>query len=69
MNRFSTPGCSSASCGGAAGLAFWYSERAPRLGNSHHVFTYCNAVHQVLKRIGNDRENVADFNEASRAIL
>jgi hypothetical protein len=36
---------------------------------AHHVFTYCNAVHQVLKRIGNDQENVADFSEASRAIL
>ncbi len=36
---------------------------------AHHVFTYCNAVHQVLKRIGGDPEHVADFVEASRAIL
>ena len=36
---------------------------------AHHVFTYCNAVHQVLKRIGGDREHVTDFIEASRAVL
>ena len=36
---------------------------------AHHVFTYCNAVHQVLKRIGGDPEHVADFVEASRAVL
>jgi hypothetical protein len=36
---------------------------------AHHVFTYCNAVHQVLKRIGGDPEHVADFIEASRAVL
>jgi nitrite reductase/ring-hydroxylating ferredoxin subunit len=36
---------------------------------AHHVFTYCNAVHQVLKRIGGDPEHAADFVEASRAVL
>jgi hypothetical protein len=36
---------------------------------AHHVFTYCNAVHQGLKRIGGDREHVTDFIEASRAVL
>jgi hypothetical protein len=36
---------------------------------AHHVFTYCNAVHQVLKRINVDPEHVADFVEASRAVL
>jgi nitrite reductase/ring-hydroxylating ferredoxin subunit len=36
---------------------------------AHHVFTYCNAVHQVLKRIDGNPEHVADFVEASRAVL
>ncbi len=36
---------------------------------AHHVFTYCNAVHQVLKRIAGDPEHVADYIEASRAVL
>ena len=36
---------------------------------AHHVFTYCNAVHQVLKRIDGDPEQVAGFVEASRAVL
>ena len=36
---------------------------------AHHVFTYCNAVHQVLKRIDGDPEHVAGFVEASRAVL
>ena len=36
---------------------------------AHHVFTNCNAVHQVLKRINGDPEHVADFVEASRAVL
>ena len=36
---------------------------------AHHVFTYCNAVHQVLKRIDGHSEHVAGFVEASRAIL
>ena len=36
---------------------------------AHHVFTYCNAVHQVLKRIDGDLVHVAGFVEASRAVL
>jgi hypothetical protein len=36
---------------------------------AHHVFTYCNAVHQGLKRIGSDRHLAAHLVEASRAIL
>ncbi len=36
---------------------------------AHHVFTYCNAVHQILKRICCDRERTADVVEASRAVL
>jgi hypothetical protein len=37
--------------------------------SAHHVFTYCNAVHQGLKRIGADNELAAQFVEASRALL
>jgi nitrite reductase/ring-hydroxylating ferredoxin subunit len=36
---------------------------------AHHVFTYCNAAHQVLKRITGDPELAAEISEASRAIL
>ena len=36
---------------------------------AHHVFTYCNAVHQGLKRIGSDPDLAAEFVEAVRAIL
>ena len=36
---------------------------------AHHVFTYCNAVHQGLKRIGSDPALAADSVEAARAIL
>jgi nitrite reductase/ring-hydroxylating ferredoxin subunit len=36
---------------------------------AHHVFTFCNAVHQGLNRIGSDRDLAARFVEASRAIL
>jgi len=36
---------------------------------AHHVFTYCNAVHQVLKRINGDPEHVADFVEALHGAL
>ncbi len=36
---------------------------------AHHVFTYCNAVHQGLKRIGSDPALAADCVEAARAIL
>jgi hypothetical protein len=35
---------------------------------AHHVFTYCNAAHQALKRIAGDPEAV-EAGEASRAIL
>jgi len=36
---------------------------------AHHVFTYCNAAHQVLKRITADPKQAAEFGEASRAFL
>jgi nitrite reductase/ring-hydroxylating ferredoxin subunit len=36
---------------------------------AHHVFTYCNAVHQGLKRIGSDPDLAADSVEAVRAVL
>ena len=36
---------------------------------AHHVFTYCNAAHQILKRIDGDPVHVAGFVEASRAAL
>jgi nitrite reductase/ring-hydroxylating ferredoxin subunit len=36
---------------------------------AHHVFTYCNAVHQFLKRIDGDPEPVSGYVEASRAVL
>jgi nitrite reductase/ring-hydroxylating ferredoxin subunit len=36
---------------------------------AHHVFTYCNAVHQGLKRIGSDPARGGRFVEASRALL
>ena len=36
---------------------------------AHHVFTYCNAVHQGLKRIGTDRELFTRCVEALRAVL
>jgi len=35
---------------------------------AHHVFTYCNAVHQSLKRIAASHD-VSGFPEASRALL
>jgi hypothetical protein len=35
---------------------------------AHHVFTYCNAVHQGLKRIAGDQD-AAGFVDAARAIL
>src|SRR6516225_7810162 len=34
--------------------------------SAHHVFTYCNAVHQGLKRIGNDPERARE-NDPERA--
>ena len=36
---------------------------------AHHVFTYCNAVHQGLKRIGSDPDRATDSGEAARAVL
>jgi hypothetical protein len=36
---------------------------------AHHVFTYCNAVHQGLKRIGSAPDLAADSVEAARAVL
>jgi nitrite reductase/ring-hydroxylating ferredoxin subunit len=37
--------------------------------SAHHVFTYCSAVRQALKRIGADPALAAEFVEASRALL
>ncbi len=36
---------------------------------AHHVFTYCNAVHQGLKRIGSDPDLAAQSMESVRAVL
>ncbi|HEY2530611.1 MAG TPA: Rieske (2Fe-2S) protein [Xanthobacteraceae bacterium] len=36
---------------------------------AHHVFTYCNAVHQMLRRISAKAEPGADFVEALRPVL
>jgi nitrite reductase/ring-hydroxylating ferredoxin subunit len=36
---------------------------------AHHVFTYCNAVHQGLKRIGSDADLASESVEPARAIL
>jgi nitrite reductase/ring-hydroxylating ferredoxin subunit len=36
---------------------------------AHHVFTYCNAVHQGLRRIGSDPDLAADASEPVRAVL
>jgi hypothetical protein len=36
---------------------------------AHHVFTYCNAVHQGLKRISSDPDLGGHFVESVRAIL
>ena len=36
---------------------------------AHHVFTYCNAVHQGLKRIGSDLDHGGHFVEPVRAVL
>ena len=37
--------------------------------SAHHVFTYCNAVHQALKRIGADAELAGRCAELLRAVL
>ncbi len=36
---------------------------------AHHVFTYCNAVHQGLKRIAADRELSLNYFELLRAVV
>ena len=36
---------------------------------AHHVFTYCNAVHQGLKRIGSAPDRAAGSVESVRAVL
>ena len=36
---------------------------------AHHVFTYCNAVHQGLKRIASDPHLAAKSVESTRAVL
>jgi len=36
---------------------------------AHHVFTYCNAVHQGLKRIESDPDLAAESLEPVRAVL
>jgi hypothetical protein len=45
------------------------SARRMRLGTAHHVFTYCNAVHQGLKRIGSDPDLATGSVEPVRAVL
>jgi hypothetical protein len=37
--------------------------------SAHHVFTYCNAVHQGLRRIDSDPALAGHFVEAARALL
>jgi nitrite reductase/ring-hydroxylating ferredoxin subunit len=37
--------------------------------SAHHVFTYCNAVHQGLRRVGTDPELGGRFVEGTRALL
>ena len=59
-------------------LAYAAALRVARFGTAnehsdwetaHHVFTYSNAVHQALKRIGNKDMNVDESVEAVRALL
>jgi nitrite reductase/ring-hydroxylating ferredoxin subunit len=74
----------SAACAGASlddlgrSLAYAAALRVARFGtanehgdweSAHHVFTYCNAVHQGLKRIAADRELAARGVELLRAVL
>jgi hypothetical protein len=35
---------------------------------AHHAFTYCNAVHQALKRLGNERVGENGYVEAVRCV-
>jgi nitrite reductase/ring-hydroxylating ferredoxin subunit len=60
------------------GLAYAAALRVARFGTAnehsdwetaHHVFTYANAVHQALKRIGNKAFDVGEPMEAVRAVL
>jgi len=59
-------------------LAYAASLRVARFGTAnehadwetaHHAFTYCNAVHQALKRIGNEAALESGFVEAVRGIF
>ncbi len=59
-------------------LAYAAALRVARFGTAnehsdwetaHHVFTYANAVHQALKRIGSDAEDTARHVEAVRGLL
>jgi nitrite reductase/ring-hydroxylating ferredoxin subunit len=36
---------------------------------AHHVFTYCNAAHQGLKRIGSDPDLASGSEESARSVL
>src|SRR3954464_6855840 len=74
----------SAVCAGATApdlgrsLAYAAALRVARFGSAnehadwetaHHVFTYANAVHQILKRIGPGSADQAGSGAAARAIL
>jgi len=59
-------------------LAYAAALRVARFGTAnehadwetaHHAFTYCNAVHQALKRIGNEAALESGFVEAVRGIF
>jgi nitrite reductase/ring-hydroxylating ferredoxin subunit len=59
-------------------LAYAAALRVARFGTAnehsdwetaHHVFTYANAVHQALKRIGADRSGSSESVEAARGVL
>ena len=59
-------------------LAYAAALRVARFGTAnehsdwntaHHAFTYCNAVHQALKRIGPEPEGEADYVEAVRGVF
>jgi hypothetical protein len=59
-------------------LAYAAALRVARFGTAnehsdwetaHHVFTYANAVHQALKRIGSDPANAGEPVEAVRGLL
>src|SRR3954468_3025557 len=59
-------------------LAYAAALRVARFGNAnehadwetaHHVFTYANAVHHLLKRIGTGSADQSGYREAARAVL